>query len=123
AVFDVAVLDYQMPDMDGAALGEHIARARDIHATRLVLLTSLDRAGDMQRCADLGFSAYLTKPVRIRELHECLGRALAHDPEDWYLRSQPIITRNSLLAADNARRYSCRVLLVEDNAINQRVAH
>src|SRR5690606_7149460 len=67
-VFDAVVLDYQMPDMDGAMLGEQIMKARDIPPTRLVLLTSLDRSGDMQRFADIGFSAYLTKPVRTREL-------------------------------------------------------
>ena len=49
--FDVVVLDYQMPDMDGAMLGEQIMKSRDIAPTRLMLLTSLDRSGDMQRFA------------------------------------------------------------------------
>jgi CheY-like chemotaxis protein/HPt (histidine-containing phosphotransfer) domain-containing protein len=120
--FDVVVLDYQMPDMDGAMLGEHIMNSKDIPATRLVLLTSLDRSGDTQRFADIGFSAYLTKPVRTRELLECLEKALARNAQDWYMRSQPIITRGTLIANDNKRQYAGKVLLVEDNAINQRVA-
>jgi two-component system sensor histidine kinase/response regulator len=120
--FDVVVLDYQMPDMDGAMLGEQIMKSRDIAPTRLVLLTSLDRSGDMQRFADIGFSAYLTKPVRTRELLDCLNRALSHDAEDWHMHSQPIITRGTLVAIETRRQYSGRVLLVEDNAINQRVA-
>ncbi len=120
--FDVVVLDYQMPDMDGAMLGEQIMNAKDIAATRLVLLTSLDRSGDMQRFADIGFSAYLTKPVRTRELLDCLNKALARDAQDWYMRSQPIITRGTLIATETKRNYSGKVLLVEDNAINQRVA-
>ena len=120
--FDVVVLDYQMPDMDGAMLGEHIMQSRDIAPTRLMLLTSLDRSGDMQRFADIGFSAYLTKPVRTRELLDCLNRALSHEAQDWHMHSQPIITRGTLVANEVKRAYTGRVLLVEDNAINQRVA-
>ena len=120
--FDAVVLDYQMPDMDGAMLGEQIMRSRDIPPTRLVLLTSLDRSGDMQRFADIGFSAYLTKPVRTRELLDCLNRALSHEAQDWHMHSQPIITRGTLVASEVKRAYTGRVLLVEDNAINQRVA-
>jgi PAS domain S-box-containing protein len=120
--FDVVLLDYHMPDMDGAMLGEQIMKARDIPPMRLMLLTSLDRSGDMQRFADIGFAAYLTKPVRTRELIECLHRALSHDAQDWHMHSQPIITRGTLVATEVKRRYSGRVLLVEDNAINQRVA-
>jgi two-component system, sensor histidine kinase and response regulator len=120
--FEVVVLDYQMPDMDGAMLGQEIMRARDIAPTRLMLLTSLDRSGDMQRFAEIGFSAYLTKPVRTRELLSCLGKALAHDAQDWHMHSQPIITRGTLIAKEPKRQYSGKVLLVEDNAINQRVA-
>ncbi len=122
ATFDIVVLDFQMPDMDGAMLGEQIMASKDIAATRLVLLTSLDRCGDIQRFASIGFSAYLTKPVRTRELLECLEKSLSRDPQDWYLRSQPIITRGTLIATDTKRHYKGKVLLVEDNAINQRVA-
>jgi two-component system sensor histidine kinase/response regulator len=108
--------------MDGAMLGEQIMKSRDIVPTRLVLLTSLDRSGDMQRFADIGFSAYLTKPVRTRELLDCLGKALARDANDWAMRSQPIITRGTLIANEPKRQYTGKVLLVEDNPINQRVA-
>jgi PAS domain S-box-containing protein len=120
--FDAVVLDFQMPDMDGAMLGEQIVKAHDIPPTRLMLLTSLDRSGDMQRFAQIGFSAYLTKPVRTRELLACLNRALSHDAQDWHMHSQPIITRGTLVATETRRQYSGQVLLVEDNAINQRVA-
>jgi CheY-like chemotaxis protein len=97
-------------------------RSRDIAQTRLMLLTSLDRSGDMQRFAEIGFSAYLTKPVRTRELLECLNKSLSLEAQDWAMRSQPIITRGTLIANEAKRQYSGKVLLVEDNAINQRVA-
>ncbi|MBB6092498.1 PAS domain S-box-containing protein [Povalibacter uvarum] len=122
APFDVVVLDYHMPDMDGAMLGQEIVNDRSIPPARLVLLTSLDRSGDIQKFANIGFSAYLTKPVRTRELLECLEKSLARDAQDWHMRSQPIITRGTLIANEVPRRYSGKVLLVEDNAINQRVA-
>jgi len=120
--FDIVVLDYHMPEVDGAMLGQRIVEDTSIAPPRLVLLTSLDRSGDVQHFANIGFAAYLTKPVRTRELLDCLEQSLSHDARDWHLRSQPIITRGTLIAGEARRRYSGKVLLVEDNAINQRVA-
>jgi len=122
APFDAVLLDLQMPGMDGAMLGERIMKAPDIAPTRLILLTSLDRPGDIQRFAEIGFSAYLTKPVRTAELLDCLHRVLSQAPHVWHMRSQPIITRGSLVAGESKKIYQGRVLLVEDNVINQRVA-
>ncbi|HEY4365656.1 MAG TPA: two-component regulator propeller domain-containing protein [Steroidobacteraceae bacterium] len=121
APFDVAVLDHQLAGFDGVRLGEQIATSPDLMKTRILLLTSPDRFDDMQRFIDVGFSAYLAKPVRIRELVECLRRTLSHDAVQWHLRTQPIITRG-LLGAAAKRRYGASILLVEDNLINQRVA-
>src|SRR5690606_23456329 len=52
--FDVVLLDYHMPDMDGAMLGKQIMESPEIPPTRLMLLTSLDRSGDMQRFGEIG---------------------------------------------------------------------
>jgi CheY-like chemotaxis protein/HPt (histidine-containing phosphotransfer) domain-containing protein len=100
-------------------LGEQIMKSSDITPTRLVLLTSLDRAGDVRRYAEIGFSACASKPVRAPELLDCIERALAHDAYEWHMRSQPIIPA---AAAEQRRSFAARVLLVEDNVINQRVA-
>lgn len=120
--FEVVIVDYHLPDVDGASLGERIRNSSTIAPTRLVLLTAVNRAEDMQRYADIGFAACLIKPVRLRELLECLDRVLSHDPQDWHLRSQPIVTRGLLEGSELPRLYAGRVLLVEDNAINQQVA-
>ena len=120
--FDVVLADHHMHDMDGAQLGERINADAQLSSARIVMLTSLDRHGDLQRFASLGFAGYLTKPVRARELFACLDRVLACDSKQWHMQSQPIVTRSSLLGADGARRYDCSVLLVEDNAVNQKVA-
>jgi two-component system, sensor histidine kinase and response regulator len=108
--------------MDGALLGERINADPELSSSRTVMLTSLDRQGDVHRFASLGFAAYLTKPVRARELLDCMDRVLARDAKEWHLQSQPIVTRSALVSGDASRRYECRVLLVEDNAVNQKVA-
>jgi PAS domain S-box-containing protein len=126
APFDVVLLDYHMPDQDGVALGERILSdcQQGMNGGRrphLVLLTSMDRSGELQRLSDIGFAAYLTKPVRSRDLLACLQQVFARANDDWHLRSQPLITRGTLLAHDRPALYAGRVLLVEDNKINQRV--
>jgi PAS domain S-box-containing protein len=119
--FEVALVDHRMHDMDGATLGERINADAKLSQARLVMLTSVDGQGDIHRFASLGFAAYLTKPIRTRELLECLDRVLAHDSKQWHMQSQPIVTRNTLGAYD-AHCYRGLVLLVEDNAVNQKVA-
>jgi PAS domain S-box-containing protein len=120
--FDVALIDLQMPDADGAALGEQIRANAELARTRAVLLTSVDRQGDMQRFASLGFAGYLSKPARVRELLACLDKVLAHEAHEWQVQSQPIVTRGSVQQAQGGKRFAGRVLVVEDNVVNQKVA-
>ena len=120
--FEVVIVDNRMQDMDGAALGQRINKDPELSQARVIVLTSLDRHGDMQRFASLGFAGYLTKPIRARELFECLDKVLSRDAKEWHLQSQPIVTRGSLSGSESGRRYHGNVLLVEDNAVNQKVA-
>ena len=120
--FEVVLADYRMHDMDGATLGERINSDPALSNARIVVLTSLDRHGDMRRFASLGFAGYLTKPIRARELFDCMDRVLSRDAKEWHLQSQPIVTRGTLAGAENVRRYKGQVLLVEDNPVNQKVA-
>jgi signal transduction histidine kinase/DNA-binding response OmpR family regulator len=119
--FEVVLADYRMQDMDGGALGERINTDPTISSARVVMLTSVDRHGDIAKYAALGFAAYLTKPIRTRELLDCLDRVLRCDAKQWHLQSQPIITRGMLSAA-GTHRYDGTILLVEDNPVNQKVA-
>ncbi len=118
--FDAALLDHLMPDCDGAELGRIIVRDETLKATRLILLTSSGQRGDGQLFADIGFAAYLLKPVAQRDLTECLILVLANTAQSWHLRSQPMITRHALRAQRNQTRH--RILLAEDNLVNQKVA-
>jgi two-component system, sensor histidine kinase and response regulator len=118
--FDVVLLDHLMPDCDGAQLGRIIIQDESIRSTRLILLTSSGQRGDGQMFADIGFAGYLLKPVTQRDLTECLVLVLANTADSWHLRSQPMITRHALRAQRG--RIHNRILLAEDNLVNQKVA-
>jgi CheY-like chemotaxis protein len=118
--YDAALLDHLMPDCDGAALGRMIVQDEQLKSTRLILLTSSGQRGEGRLFADIGFAGYLLKPVAQRDLTRCLMLALASSADSWHLRSQPIITRHELRA--QRIRPNSRILLAEDNAVNQKVA-
>jgi signal transduction histidine kinase/DNA-binding response OmpR family regulator/HPt (histidine-containing phosphotransfer) domain-containing protein len=118
--FDAALLDHLMPDCDGAQLGRIINQDETLKSTRLILLTSSGQRGDGRIFADIGFAAYLLKPVTQRDLTECLILVLANSAFSWHMQSQPIITRHALRAQRTQSRD--RILLAEDNLVNQKVA-
>jgi len=120
--FDLVIADFQMPDMDGAMLGEKINGDPHLSRARVVLLTSMDRHGDIRRFAAMGFAGYLSKPVKARELLACLDKVLAREAHDFHAQTHPIVTSNALHGSSAPRRFSGRVLLVEDNFVNQKVA-
>jgi len=118
--FDVALLDHQMPDADGAELGTRIIADALLKSTRLILLTSLGHVGDAQFFAELGFAGYVTKPVGMRDLIDVLSMAAASSAEVWHAQTQPIVTSEGM---NQLRlRQSRRILVAEDNVVNQKVA-
>jgi len=117
--YEVALLDHRMPAVDGVELGRMIVKHAELNTTRLVLLTCAGQRGDRQLFADIGFAGYLVKPVSQRDLTDCLIRILANEAEVWQLRSQPI-TRPAPHALRAPTRN--RILLAEDNLVNQKVA-
>ena len=118
--YEVALIDHQMPGMDGAELGRCIVKEAALKSTRLVLLTSSANRGDGQLFADIGFAGYLLKPVTQRELSDCLRLILVKDAEVWHMQSQPMVTRHSLREQRaHGRNF---ILLAEDNLVNQKVA-
>jgi signal transduction histidine kinase/CheY-like chemotaxis protein len=118
--YEAALLDHQMPGCDGAELGRIINQDAGLKSTRLVLLTSSGQRGDGQLFAHIGFAGYLLKPVAQRDLTDCLLLVLANSADSWHLQSQPIVTRHALRT--QRVRVGNRILLVEDNLVNQKVA-
>ncbi len=111
--FDVAVLDLVMPEMDGLALARELRRHRDERELPLVLLTSLGRLPQAQSSGE--FAVQLAKPVKASQLYNALVKALAEHVE------QPD-AGEPVAEVSKPATSSLRILLAEDNAVNQKVA-
>jgi signal transduction histidine kinase/CheY-like chemotaxis protein len=116
--FDIAIIDMVMPEMSGEALGRRIKADPDTAGVHLVMLTGFGNRGDAARVKDLGFAAYLTKPLRFSQLRQCLSR-LVSTGSDEAPKASGLITRHSL--GENGKR-TRRILLAEDNVVNRKVA-
>lgn len=132
--FRAAVVDFRMPEMDGAALGR-IVRADDtLKDIKLVLATAAGARGDAVRFHGIGFNAYLTKPLHPGVLVDAVATLVARAP--GWSADEPLVTRHSIEesgAHERTRQTShwapidpgtpfTRVLLAEDNPVNQVVA-
>jgi len=114
--FDLAILDAQMPDQDGFELATVIRADAQLARTRLLILTSAGQRGDGERCRQLGIQAYLTKPIARADLIEAVGTVLAGAPSAEGVAG--LVTRHSIAES----RHTLRILLAEDNPVNQQVA-
>ncbi len=112
--FPLILLDGQMPEMDGFALAERIKKDPELVGATVMMLTSVGHLGDAARCRELGISAYLVKPIRQGELLEAICNVLNLTTQ----KKVPLVTRHTLREA----RSRPRVLLAEDNAVNQMLA-
>jgi PAS domain S-box-containing protein len=115
--FSVVIVDLDRPGMDGLALARTV-REQPSHAEcRVVLLTAVGLVGQGAEAARAGLSGYLTKPVRPDELRDCLlaalGRSAGGGPDG-------LVTRHTIKEA--RRRRAARVLVVDDDEVNQKVA-
>jgi signal transduction histidine kinase/DNA-binding response OmpR family regulator len=120
--FHVVIADDDMPDSDGVGFAARVKSAPGLAPTPLILLTSMDRHGKLGTLAEAGYAAYMTKPVRGAELRACIERVLERELEAQTGRHQALVTRSSLAVDQGQGQYSGRVLVVEDNVVNQQVA-
>ncbi len=116
--YGLILTDVHMPSMDGFELVERIRRRPEWSAPTIMMLTSAGHRGDAERCRDLGVAAYLLKPIRQSELREAIARVLGARERDGVI---PLVTRYSLQDARDPKTV-LRVLVAEDNAVNQRLA-
>jgi len=116
--FRIAILDMVMPEMDGETLGRMIKDEPALRDTVLVMMTSIGSRGDAGRFEKAGFAVYLTKPVKQSRLFNCLMAAIGRKPSDQTSPNR-IITRHTV--AEKSKQKT-RILLAEDNIINQKVA-
>jgi PAS domain S-box-containing protein len=113
APFPLALLDIQMPGMDGFELVEKIRSHPDYVGATVMMLTSEGQRGHAARCRELGVVSYLMKPVSQSELLDAIMTALG-EPQ----QVAPLVTQHSLRES----KRTLNLLLVEDNAVNQTLA-
>ena len=112
--FELVILDMMMPDMDGIQLARAIKADKAIRSARLVLLTSMGLRGDAAEARRSKIEAYLSKPVRQSELYNCLATVMGKRGS-----GDVLVTRHTL--AEGRPKVAARVLLAEDNPVNQEV--
>ncbi len=112
--FDLILLDSWMPGLDGFATAERIMAIPECVDTRLVMVSSSGVKGDGQRCREIGFAAYLPKPIARDELLRALGRLL-NDPSAQVQRQ--LLTRHALRDDE----IPLVILLAEDHPVNQKL--
>ena len=118
--FRLVLTDLHMPGMDGFQLAEQIKHTHTLSHAVILMLTSGEQQGDLARCRELGISIYLTKPVRHAELRAAILRALYGQADGIAGAAGPSLARKPLRKTDDIP--ALRILLAEDNLINQRVA-
>ena len=134
--FDIALIDLQLPTFDGAQLGQKLQSQPHTETIPLVLMTAITSIGDARYYADLGFSAYLPKPVTTSDLFDALT-VLTNDSRALK-QNKPLITRHYVKEIREQRETLAdtqdsptqpsqtselpKILLVEDNPVNQQVA-
>jgi PAS domain S-box-containing protein len=117
--FALALLDFEMPGMDGLELARHIKADPALAGVRLIMLTSLGVRGQREQARAAGINGYLVKPVRLSQLYDCLMTVMA--------APEPLPSAPARPAADSGRRpppvaHGPHVLLAEDNLVNQALA-
>jgi CheY-like chemotaxis protein len=110
--FRLALIDMRMPGMDGLELGRRIKADPELTPLAMVLVTALNSTAFAGRARELGFAAVLSKPVRYAQMRATLAR-LASGGGDAEPRSSAVPAEGPLLSG--------RVLVAEDNAVNQRL--
>lgn len=125
---DLAIIDMLLPGMNGLELAGAIKADPVLAPTRLVLLTSQGQRGDAQAAQAAGYAGYLSKPVHAPQLYECLLTVLkpsapapAREGHSAGLTARPeLVTRHTL--AEGKAQASAKILVAEDNVVNQKVA-
>jgi len=125
--FDVAVLDMHMPEMDGLMLAAAVREYRDDTVLPLILFSSLGRREIGADAEEMGFAAYLTKPLKSSQLFDALASIFASGPPSGEPGGETIVKAKPAAAKpridpEMAARQPLRILLAEDNAVNQKLA-
>jgi len=115
--FDLLLIDYHMPGMDGFELTETLIRERYFTDARIMMLSSAAMPGQGARCRELGIAGYLTKPIDRQELFTAINKILVVGPEISRAPVSELVTKHSL----NEELGQLSILVAEDNLVNQKL--
>jgi PAS domain S-box-containing protein len=115
SAYQLILIDVHMPGMNGFALVEHLQKLTGVVPATIMMLTSDSQHGDIARCAEIGASVHLLKPVRPSELQDAISQTVGIPPVAAHSVTQPDAVPARGLTP------SLRVLLAEDNAVNRKV--
>ena len=118
--YDIAFLDMQMPNMDGAELGEKLRSISEYDKMKLVMMTSLGFRNDAKDFAEIGFDAFFPKPTTTRDIFHALS-VLLEDAEALR-EAQPLVTSDYISTLTQEKQIfskDTKILLIEDNKTNQ----
>ncbi len=119
--FKAAIVNMPLPEMDGEALGRRIKNDTTISDTAIIMVTSIGQRGDASRLKEAGFAAFLTKPVKKMHLYQCLRTVLSPSAKSLnQIVTRYTVEENRTTDIGNGRQL--RILLAEDNKMNQKVA-
>ncbi|MEQ1560943.1 MAG: response regulator [Methyloglobulus sp.] len=116
--YDLIIIDMKMPGMNGLELGKRIKTDAKLSSIPLIMVTSTQFLGEAPEARKIGFAAYLIKPIRKGDLYQCLLNALISDSNVAALPAANTETTTDVMGSLTARR----ILLAEDNPVNQSVA-
>ena len=114
--FELILIDALLPKMDGFALAAAICGDPGFGKPKMMMITSAGNRGDAARCRDLGISAYLNKPVKESDLLEAIMAVISESGKKK--EGRRLVTRHTL----RERRHELRILIAEDNPVNQKLA-
>lgn len=118
--FTTAIISQMLDDMTGEELGRTIKSDPELKNTQLIMIAYFGMRGDASRVKEIGFSAYLPKPIKHAQLLKCLEAVIEN--KDMLAEDdarQELVTQHSL---KDSERYSLKILLAEDNPVNQKLA-
>jgi two-component system sensor histidine kinase/response regulator len=113
--FELVILDVMMPDMDGFEVAEHIRQNRAFARATIMMLTSGNQHGESGRCRELGVEGYLIKPVQKDELLQAIVKALRIS---MIQQNTPVPVKPAAIVGNQV----WKILLAEDNLVNQKLA-
>jgi two-component system, sensor histidine kinase and response regulator len=120
--YELALLDMQMPEMDGMTLARSIKADPAIASTRLIILTSMGHMHTQEELKAAGVEAFLVKPVKQSRLFDCLISVLGRSAAEHVFAKPAAGSKAEAPLPETAHVQRARILLAEDNLVNQKVA-